>query len=33
VFVPARLYIEKTGGETQLVLRKDSDRISVVDIR
>ena len=33
VFVPARLYIEKTGGETQLVLRKDGDRISVVDIR
>jgi len=33
VFVPRRLFIEKTGGVTELVLRKDGDRISVVEIR
>ena len=33
VFVPERLYIEKENGATELVLRKDSDRISVVALR
>jgi hypothetical protein len=30
VFVPKRLYIEKAGGATILILRKEGDRISVV---
>jgi hypothetical protein len=34
VFVPQRLYVEKTfGGSTELVLRKDKDRINVVEVR
>jgi hypothetical protein len=34
VFVPKRLYIKKDqGGATELVLRKDGERISVVEIR
>lgn len=34
VFVPKRLYLRKDqGGATELVLRKNSDRISVVEIR
>jgi uncharacterized protein YceK len=34
VFVPHRLYIKKDqGGATELVLRKDGDRINVVEIR
>jgi len=34
VFVPERLYIEKSqGGATDLVLRKQGDRVSVVEIR
>ena len=34
VFVPQRLYVEKDrGGMTELVLRKDGDRISVVELR
>ena len=34
VFVPERLYIDKPqGGSTDLVLRKQGDRISVVEIR
>jgi hypothetical protein len=34
VFVPARLYLEKNhGGSTEVVLRKDGDRVSVVDLR
>jgi hypothetical protein len=34
VFVPQRLYIEKgLGGLTEVVLRKDGDRISVVELR
>jgi hypothetical protein len=34
VFVPGRLYIKKDhGGATELVLRKNADRISVVEIR
>jgi len=33
VFVPVRLYIQKAGGATELVLRKDGDHISVVSIR
>ncbi len=33
VFVPRRLYIRKAGGATELVLRKDGDRISVVGVR
>jgi hypothetical protein len=34
VFVPQRLHLEKdTGGSTELVLRKDDDRISVVELR
>ena len=34
VFVPERLYVEKPqGGPTELVLRKQGDRISVVEIR
>ena len=34
VFVPNRLYVKKDqGGATELVLRKDGDRISVVVIR
>jgi hypothetical protein len=34
VFVPSRLYIKKDhGGPTELVLRKDGARISVVEIR
>ena len=34
VFVPERLYVEKDrGGLTQLVLRKDGDRISLVELR
>jgi hypothetical protein len=34
VFVPQRLYIKKEqGGATEVVLRKDADRISVVELR
>jgi hypothetical protein len=34
VFVPQRLYLNKDrGGSTELVLRKDGDRISVVELR
>ena len=33
VFVPRRLYIEKPRGATEIVLKKDADRISVVDAR
>jgi hypothetical protein len=34
VFVPSRLYIRKDhGGATEVVLRKDGERISVVEIR
>ena len=34
VFVPHRLYIKKDqGGATDIVLRKDGDRISVVAVR
>ena len=34
VFVPQRLFIKKDqGGATELVLRKDGDRISVVALR
>jgi hypothetical protein len=33
VFVPQRLYVKKDqGGPTELLLRKDGDRISVVDL-
>jgi len=34
VFVSQRLYLKKDlGGSTELVLHKDGDRISVVDLR
>jgi hypothetical protein len=34
VFVPERLYLEKNhGGSTEVVLRKDGDRVSAVDLR
>ena len=34
VFVPKRLYVNKDhGGATEIVLRKDGDRISVVALR
>jgi hypothetical protein len=34
LFVPQRLYLKKDlGGSTELVLRKDGDRISVVELR
>ena len=33
VFVPKRLFIEKKNGATELVLRKEGDRISVVEVR
>jgi len=34
VFVPQRLYLKKDlGGSTELVLRKDGERISVVELR
>jgi len=34
VFVPQRLYIEKRlGGPTDIVLRKDGDRVDVVELR
>jgi hypothetical protein len=34
VFVPERLYLKKDlGGSTEVVLRKDADRISVVELR
>jgi hypothetical protein len=34
IYVPRRLYIKKDqGGATELVLRKDGDRISVVAVR
>jgi hypothetical protein len=33
VYVPKRLYVEKSGGPTELVLRRDGDRISVVAVR
>ncbi len=33
VFVPRRLYVKKDGGATELVLRKDGDRISLVEVR
>jgi hypothetical protein len=34
VFVPHRLYLKKDiGGSTELVLRKDGDHISVVELR
>jgi hypothetical protein len=33
VFVPQRLYIQKAKGATELVLKKEGDRISVVEVR
>jgi hypothetical protein len=34
VFVPERLYLQKNqGGSTEVVLRKDGNRVSVVDLR
>jgi len=33
VFVPKRLYLQKDRGATELVLRKEGDRISVVELR
>jgi hypothetical protein len=34
VFVPQRLYLKKDfGGPTEVVLRKDGDRVSVVELR
>ena len=33
VFVPRRLYIEKNKGATELILRRDGDRISVIEMR
>jgi hypothetical protein len=34
VYVPTRLHIEKkTGGTTEVVLRRDGDRISVIALR
>jgi hypothetical protein len=34
LFVPQRLYLQKDrGGATELVLRKDGDRISLVELR
>ena len=34
VFVPQRFYVKKEqGGPTEIVLRKDADRISVVEVR
>ena len=34
IFVPRRLYIKKDqGGATEIMLRKDADRISVVELR
>jgi hypothetical protein len=34
VFVPRRLYLEKdAGSSTEIILRKDGDHISVVDLR
>ena len=34
VFVPQRLYVRKDqGGTTEIVLRKDGDRVSVVAVR
>lgn len=33
VFVPKRLTIQKNGGATELVLKKEGDRISVVAVR
>jgi hypothetical protein len=34
VFVPTRLYVRKEGGgTTEVVLRKDGQRVSVVDVR
>ena len=34
VFVPQRLYVKKDlGGPTEVVLHKDGDRVSVVDLR
>lgn len=34
VFVPGRLYLRKDhGGPTDLVLRKDGDKVSVVEVR
>ncbi len=33
VFVPHRLYIQKAKGATELVLKKDGDKISVVEVR
>jgi hypothetical protein len=34
VFVPQRLYLKQDlGGSTGLLLRKDGDRISVVELR
>jgi len=34
VFVPRRLYKKKDqGGATEIMLRKDADRISVVEVR
>jgi hypothetical protein len=34
VFVPQRLYLKKDlGGSTELLLRKDGDRINVVELR
>lgn len=33
VFVPHRLFIQKVKGATELVLKKDSGKISVVEVR
>ncbi len=33
IFVPKRLYLKKEGGPSELVLRKDGDHVSVVEIR
>ena len=33
VFVPNRLYIEKEKGATELILRRDGDKISVIEVR
>ena len=33
VFVPKRLYLEKSSGPTEVVLRKNGDRIDIVELR
>jgi len=33
VFVPKRLFLRKARGETEVVLRKTGDRVSVVELR